>query len=42
VEVALKEGATVMPALTVNIIIVHPRGVVFPRALYTVSISNTN
>jgi hypothetical protein len=27
-----------MPALTMNIIIVHPRGVVFPRALYTVNI----
>jgi hypothetical protein len=24
-----------MPALKVNIIIVHPRGVVFPRALTT-------
>jgi hypothetical protein len=23
-----------MPALKVNIIIVHPRGVVFPRALF--------
>jgi hypothetical protein len=33
VEVALKKGATVMPALKVNIIIVHSRGVVFPRAL---------
>jgi hypothetical protein len=30
-----------MPALAVNIIIVHPRDVAFPRALYYIIIKDT-
>jgi hypothetical protein len=30
-----------MPALKVNIIIVHPRGVVFPREYNTFALRNT-